>query len=86
MSHPAHNPAANAGAGGQPEGTGDTAGRIVVDASGGDSPLGERLAGALDAARTYPDTQIILCGEADRIDPEVDRHGPRPDNVTKGGL
>jgi glycerol-3-phosphate acyltransferase PlsX len=55
--------------------------RIVLDAAGGDSPLAERLAGAVEAARLYPDIEVILCGPSERMDAEMAGSGVPPDNV-----
>jgi glycerol-3-phosphate acyltransferase PlsX len=55
--------------------------RIVLDASGGDAPMAERLAGALDAARLYHDVHLLLCGVRDRMEREIEALGGRPDNV-----
>ncbi len=57
------------------------AARVALDATGGDAPLGERLAGAVNAAWLYSDTEVILCGEPDRMEQEISDLGGRPDNV-----
>ncbi|MFO8008594.1 MAG: phosphate acyltransferase PlsX [Candidatus Brocadiia bacterium] len=57
------------------------AARIVVDASGGDSPLAERIDGCVQAAATYPDVQLILCGSQPQIETELDAFGGRPANL-----
>ena len=55
--------------------------RIVLDASGGDAPLRERVAGGLNAARLYRDVHVLLCGSRDEIEREMDELGGPPDNV-----
>jgi glycerol-3-phosphate acyltransferase PlsX len=57
------------------------AARIVLDASGGDAPLAERISGGLAAARAYPDTRILLCGPSPEIDKAVEGMGGMPENV-----
>ena len=57
------------------------AARIVLDAPGGDAPLPERVAGALSAARLYPDATILLCGPERQLDEAIKGLGGRPDNV-----
>ncbi len=42
--------------------------RVAVDASGGDAPMAERVAGALQAAELYSDSRILLCGPADEVE------------------
>ena len=54
--------------------------RIVLDALGGEAPLRERLAGAANAARLYPDIGLVLCGDRERMERELGDLG-RPDNV-----
>jgi len=49
--------------------------RIVLDASGGDAPLRERVAGGLNAARLYRDVHVLLCGSRDEIEREMDELG-----------
>jgi glycerol-3-phosphate acyltransferase PlsX len=56
--------------------------RIVLDASGGDAPLAERLVGAVQAAGLYADLDIFLCGAEPEMDGELDRLGGCPPNVT----
>ncbi len=58
------------------------AARVALDATGGDAPLVERLAGAVNAAWLYSDTEVILCGEPERMQHEIHDLGGRPDNVT----
>ena len=55
--------------------------RIVLDAPGGDAPLAERVAGALNAARLYPDTTILLCGPERELDEVMAGLGGPPSNV-----
>lgn len=65
-----------------PAPTGRSAGaRIVLDALGGDAPLRERVAGAISAARLYPDIRLLLCGARDDLEREMDRLDGRPANV-----
>lgn len=54
---------------------------IVLDASGGDAPLRERVAGALNAARLYPEIRVSLCGVHEEMEHEVRELGENPDNV-----
>jgi len=56
--------------------------RIVLDALGGDAPLGERVAGAINAARLYPDIEILVCGAEDDLKREIAALGGGPDNIT----
>ncbi len=57
------------------------AARIAVDASGGDSPLGERLSGCMEAAATYPDVHLILCGPRQQLQAELEAQGGQPANI-----
>jgi glycerol-3-phosphate acyltransferase PlsX len=54
--------------------------RIVLDALGGDASVRERLAGAANAARLYPDIELMLCGDLNVMERELGELG-RPDNV-----
>lgn len=56
--------------------------RIAVDVAGGDAPLGERVAGALNAARLYADTEVLLCGDQAQVEQEIRKLDDKPDNVT----
>ncbi len=47
--------------------------RIVVDAMGSDNYPVPDVAGAVAAAETWPDDQIILVGQADKIEEELDK-------------
>ncbi len=49
--------------------------RIVLDALGGDAPLHERLTGAANAARMYPDIDLIVCGARDEMERDLDGIG-----------
>jgi glycerol-3-phosphate acyltransferase PlsX len=62
-------------------GPGEQAG-IVLDASGGDAPLAERLTGALEAAALYPDVHLSLCGIEAEMEAELGRIGSCPANVS----
>lgn len=84
MSHRAQDSAASPGRRG-PNGavTGvradaDERARVVLDASGGDAPLAERMAGAIEAARLYGDTDLFLCGDRSDMERET---AALPDNV-----
>lgn len=55
--------------------------RIVVDASGGDAPLRERVAGALQAAHIYGDIEVLLCGAQQDIEREISELGGGPGNI-----
>jgi glycerol-3-phosphate acyltransferase PlsX len=55
--------------------------RIVLDATGGDSPLRERVAGAVQAARIYQDIEVVLCGAREELEHEVRALGSAPDNI-----
>jgi len=66
---------------GRSEGARGGAARIVLDASGGDSPLAERIDGGLGAARAYPDAQILLCGPLQEMERAIQALGGMPDNV-----
>jgi glycerol-3-phosphate acyltransferase PlsX len=63
------------------EGPRRSAARIVVDASGGDAPLAERLDGALAAARTYSDALLLLCGPMQQMEASIEALGGMPPNV-----
>ncbi len=86
MSNPVREPDPGNGVGTalHPEGDGGSrpgAARIVLDASGGDAPLSERLDGALGAARAYPDATILLCGPAPEMEKTIAELGGMPANV-----
>lgn len=53
--------------------------RIAIDAMGGDHAPDVVVAGALEAAREWPDTTIILVGDSARIEPLL--QGSRPSNL-----
>jgi glycerol-3-phosphate acyltransferase PlsX len=55
--------------------------RIAIDAMGGDNAPDVVVAGALDAAREWSDTTVILVGDAARIDPLIGRAGTKPANL-----
>jgi len=81
MSHPAIDRNRN-GAEGQPQTAAPAIrSRIVLDAMGGDNPVAERLAGAVDAARAYSDVDLIICGPAGDLECELDSLGGAPGNV-----
>jgi len=49
--------------------------RVVVDAMGSDRAPGPELAGALRAVRADPSLEVVLVGDAARIDAELAREG-----------
>ncbi|AHD06002.1 phosphate acyltransferase PlsX [Paenibacillus larvae] len=53
--------------------------RIVIDAMGGDQAPEVAVEGALDAASEWPDVDIILVGDQDRIEPLLTK---RPSNLS----
>ncbi len=55
--------------------------RVVLDASGGDAPQAERISGAIDAARLYPDVTVRLAGDEEQTAREVDGPGGPPPNA-----
>jgi len=55
--------------------------RIALDALGGDAPLSERVAGAVNAARLYQDIQVLLCGHREDLERELRELGGQPANV-----
>jgi glycerol-3-phosphate acyltransferase PlsX len=55
--------------------------RIAIDAMGGDHAPDAVVAGALLAAREYPDTELILVGDAARIEQLIAAGGGKPANV-----
>ncbi len=56
--------------------------RISVDAMGGDYAPREIVAGAVAAARRYPDIQqLFLVGDENAIGHELEQAGPRPANI-----
>jgi glycerol-3-phosphate acyltransferase PlsX len=55
--------------------------RIAIDAMGGDNAPDVVVAGAIEAAREWSDTTIILIGDAARIDPLIRQAGAKPDNL-----
>ncbi len=79
MSHPAKNPAPRRNAA-TPAGSPKP--RVVVDAAGGDTPLGARVRGAIDAARLYSDTRVILCADESKLEPELEKLGGAPANLS----
>lgn len=57
--------------------------RIAIDAMGGDHAPDAVVSGALEAAKEYPDTELILVGDPERIEASMNLHGTaRPDNVS----
>ncbi len=54
--------------------------RIAVDGMGGDRAPGVVVQGAVDAARSM-DVEVILVGQKDRLDKELQRHAPVPANL-----
>ncbi|MDF2963206.1 MAG: phosphate acyltransferase [Paenibacillus sp.] len=55
--------------------------RIAIDAMGGDNAPDVVVAGALEAAREWGDTTVILVGDASRIEPLVSKAGTKPANL-----
>ncbi|MHC4479720.1 MAG: phosphate acyltransferase PlsX [Planctomycetota bacterium] len=55
--------------------------RIVLDASGGDGPLRNRLAGAVEAARLYGDVTVLLCGALEEMERGLTDLGACPENI-----
>ena len=55
--------------------------RIAVDAMGGDAAPVEIVKGAASAARIYSDHEIILVGDQERIQSELDTYGSGFGNV-----
>ena len=55
--------------------------RVVVDALGGDAAPREPTAGAILAAREFPDTTILLAGPEQAIQSELRKHLRRPSNL-----
>ncbi len=56
--------------------------RIAVDAMGSDHAPGPEVAGTLAAAREWPQLQLILVGDEQRVRAEAATHGGLPDNVS----
>lgn len=56
--------------------------RIAVDAMGGDAAPVEIVKGAVAAARSYTDHEIILVGDQDRIKSELSACNVTLDNVS----
>ena len=56
------------------------AARIAVDGMGGDRAPGVVVDGAVQAARSM-DVKVILVGQKDRLDQELQRHSPLPPNL-----
>ncbi len=54
--------------------------RIAIDAMGGDNAPGLIVKGALEAAAEWPDTELLLVGDAAAIEPLME--GGRPANVS----
>lgn len=56
--------------------------RVAVDASGGDAPLKERVAGAVEGARMYTDARVLLCGPTGEVEHAVEEVGDPPANLS----
>ncbi len=56
--------------------------RIAVDAMGGDKAPREIVAGAILAAKAWPDYKIVLVGEQNLVRAELDKHPDVPKTVT----
>ena len=54
---------------------------VVVDVAGGDLAPAEPIAGALLAAKRFPDTNILLAGPEDVIRAALEQSGPVPPNL-----
>lgn len=54
--------------------------RIAIDAMGGDHAPGLIVQGALEAAREWPDTELLLVGDTALIEPLL--NGQKPANIT----
>jgi len=48
--------------------------RIALDAMGGDSAPASTVRGAVMAAKKFPEVEIVLVGERDRIEAELEQH------------
>lgn len=68
----------DANAGGSPS----PMGRVAVDCSGGDAPLAERVCGAVEAAVSYRDISVLLCGPRDEVRAALDEQPEVPDTVS----
>ena len=55
--------------------------KIVVDALGGDVSPAAPVAGAITAARRFPDVTVLLAGPEDVLRAEIARNGACPSNV-----
>ncbi|WP_135547073.1 phosphate acyltransferase PlsX [Paenibacillus cymbidii] len=53
--------------------------RIAIDAMGGDKAPGINVEGALQAAKEWPDTEIVLVGHQDKLEPLLPQ---RPANLS----
>lgn len=60
--------------------TGERVARIAVDGMGGDRAPGVVVDGAVQAARSS-DVKVILVGQKDRLDRELQRYSPLPENL-----
>ncbi len=56
--------------------------RIAMDAMGSDNAPGPEVAGAIAAAKEWPQLQLILVGDEARLQEEAAKHGGLPGNVT----
>lgn len=56
--------------------------RIALDAMGGDDAPVPNLEGALDAAREYPDTEILLVGDEPTLAKWFAEHGGLPERIS----
>jgi glycerol-3-phosphate acyltransferase PlsX len=79
MSHPAQSEAETGAV--QSNGSPGAPARIVLDASGGDQPLQERVSGALAAAERYEDVEVLLCGPTDQLERALKQERRRPENL-----
>src|SRR5713226_4070691 len=55
--------------------------RVALDAMGGDVAPGPIVAGAVQAIAAYPDLNIVLVGDKQRVDAELDRLGATASNI-----
>ena len=49
--------------------------RIAVDAMGGDYAPGQIVLGAIEAVHKYEECEIVLVGDQDKIQAELDKNG-----------
>ncbi|MDR4499094.1 MAG: phosphate acyltransferase PlsX [Candidatus Scalindua sp.] len=56
--------------------------RIAVDAMGGDSAPSEIVKGAVNAARKFSEHEILLVGDQDRVQDELNKAGSSPSNIS----